>query len=165
MEIVTVVLEGALEHRDSMGNGSIIRPGEVQRMSAGTGVTHSEYNASREAAVHLLQIWILPERNGRAPGYEQKEFGRPEGLTLLASGDGRDGSITIGQDARLYLASLTPQGLEIEISPGRHAWVQVLDGAVRLNDHALAAGDGASASDEPRLRLDGEGRVLIFDLA
>ncbi|MCO5169689.1 MAG: pirin family protein [Planctomycetes bacterium] len=171
MEIVTYVLEGALEHRDSLGSGSVIRPGEVQRMSAGTGIEHSEANASSTDPVHLLQIWLLPARRGLAPGYEQRVFSRDEQrdrLRVVASPDGRDGSVTVHQDA-LLLAGLLAPGASVEhaLAPGRHAWVQVARGRVRLGEHALAAGDGAALSEEPAVRLEGveEAEVLVFDLA
>jgi redox-sensitive bicupin YhaK (pirin superfamily) len=170
MEIVSYVLEGALEHRDSMGNGSVIRPGDVQRMSAGTGVRHSELNASNTEAVHFLQIWILPDRNGHAPGYEQKHFDSAEldgTLRLVASPDGRDGSVAIHQDARLYAARLDgTQNATHTLAPGRRAWVHVARGALTLNGLPLAAGDGARLEQESRLQLD-NGRaaeVLLFDL-
>jgi quercetin 2,3-dioxygenase len=171
MEILTYVLDGALEHRDSLGNGSVIRPGEVQRMSAGTGVTHSEYNASREEPVHLLQIWILPERDGIAPGYEQRPFPADERrgrLRLLASRDGREGSLTIHQDAALYGTLLEPgKTLVHSLEPGRHAWLQIAGGAVMLDDLALRAGDGAALSDEPILEVRAlePAELLLFDLA
>jgi len=176
MEIVTYVLAGALEHKDSMGTGSVIRPGEVQRMSAGTGVTHSEFNASRTELVHLLQIWILPERRGLRPEYEQKEFPERERrgrLRLIAARDGADGAVTIHQDVRLYATLLAPdERVTHTFAPGRHAWVQVARGDVRLNGTPLTAGDGAAVSDERALDLVGEpapaggaGEVLLFDLA
>jgi redox-sensitive bicupin YhaK (pirin superfamily) len=171
MEIVTYVLEGALEHADSLGTRSVIRPGEVQRMSAGTGVTHSEYNASREALVHFLQIWILPEREGLAPGYQQRVFApeeRRDRLQRVASRDGRDGSVVIHQDAELYLAELgSGAGVVHPLRPGRHAWVQVARGGVSLGGQRLEAGDGAAVSDEPRLELEGAAacELLLFDLA
>jgi hypothetical protein len=171
MEIVTYVLEGALAHRDSMGNGSTIRPGDVQRMSAGTGVTHSEFNASREEAVHFLQIWLLPEQRGLAPGYEQRRFPAEEKrgrLRLVSSRDGAEGSVTVHQDARL-LAGLLGPGEEVRhrLAPGRHAWVQVARGEVELGGHRLSAGDGAALSGEPEVALRGvaEAEVLVFDLA
>ena len=170
MEIVSYVLEGALEHKDSMGNGSVIRPGDVQRMSAGTGVRHSEFNASPTEGVHFLQIWIMPDRNGHAPGYEQKHFdpaaldGR---LRLIASPDGRDGSVTIHQNASVYASRLDgPASVEHSMAPGRRAWVQVARGAVVLNGVALSAGDGARIENETRLHFE-QGRgaeVLLFDL-
>lgn len=171
MEIVTYVLEGALEHRDSMGNGSLIRPGEVQRMSAGTGITHSEKNGSASESVHLLQIWIMPDRTGIKPGYEQKMFVDEEKrgrMRLIASRDGRDGSVTIHQDANLYATLLEP-GEEIvqELAPGRHAWLQVARGAVKLNDQQLNQSDGAAISEEQTLRIVGDemSEILLFDLA
>ena len=171
MEIVTYVVEGALEHKDSMGNGSVIRPGEVQRMTAGTGVTHSEYNPSRIEPVHLLQIWILPERQGLAPGYEQRAFPAAEmqgRLRLVAARDGRDGSVTVHQDVRLLAARLAP-GEEIvhSLAPGRHAWLQIVRGALVMNGTTLAAGDGAAVSDEARLALaaSAPSELLLFDLA
>lgn len=171
MEIVTYVLAGALEHRDSLGTGSTIRPGELQRMTAGTGILHSEFNPSPADPVHLYQIWLLPEREGLEPSYEQRTFPaeeRSNRLRLVASPDGRDGSLTIRQDARLYLANLD-EGREVahKLSPGRHAWLQVLRGGVDLNGRSLSAGDGAAVSDETSLalRADGPAEVLLFDLA
>jgi redox-sensitive bicupin YhaK (pirin superfamily) len=170
MEIVTYVLEGALEHRDSMGNGSVIRPGEVQRMSAGTGITHSEFNASKTELVHFLQIWFLPAERGIEPGYEQKAIDAKELVgraRLVASPDGRDGSVTIHADARLY-AGRFDQGAsaEIAIPEARHAWVHVARGRARINGHELEAGDGAALSDEPVVRVEGiaASEVLVFDL-
>ena len=171
MEIVTVVLEGALRHQDSLGNGSVIRPGEVQRMTAGRGVTHSEYNHSDSEPVHLLQIWLLPAERGLEPGYEQKAFPGGEKqnrLRLVASPDGEDGSVVIRQDARLYLATFDAgQGLSHVLKTGRHAWVQVARGAIRLNDQPLTAGDGAAVSQDSLLRLvgDKDTELLLFDLA
>jgi redox-sensitive bicupin YhaK (pirin superfamily) len=171
MEIVTFVLDGVLAHRDSLGTGSIIRPGELQRMTAGTGITHSEFNASDTETVHLYQIWLLPERDGLMPSYEQKAF--PEGerrnrLRLVASPDGQDGSLSIRQDARLYLASLG-EGQEVahELTSGRHAWLQILRGGISLNGLTLSAGDGAAVITESGLtiRADGSSEVLLFDLA
>ena len=171
MEIVTYVVEGALEHKDSLGTGSVIRPGEVQRMTAGTGVTHSEYNPSRAEPVHFLQIWILPERQGLAPGYEQRAFPAAEmqgRLRLVAARDGRDGSVTVHQDVRLLAARLAP-GEEIvhSLAPGRHAWLQIVRGALVMNGTTLAAGDGAAVSDEARLALaaSAPSELLLFDLA
>lgn len=159
MEIVTLVLEGALEHQDSTGVSSVIRPGDVQRMSAGTGITHSEWNHARDGMVHFLQIWILPETRGMAPGYEQRtiaEEARRGRLVLLASRDGRDGSVTLNQDASLYGARLDPgQSVVHAVGPGRHAWVHVARGAVTLNDRPLVAGDGAALSDEAGLTVAG----------
>ena len=170
MEIVTYVLEGGLAHRDSMGNGSTIRPGDVQRMSAGTGVRHSEFNDSEDERVHLLQIWILPAETGIEPGYEEKKFEDDEKrnrLRVVASPDGRDGSVTIHQDASVF-AALLEDGKEVahELGPGRHAWLQVARGAVELNGHKLGQGDGAAVSDEGRITIVGSGtaEVLLFDL-
>ncbi|MBI4955534.1 MAG: pirin family protein [Myxococcales bacterium] len=171
MEIVSYVLGGGLEHRDSMGTGSVIRPGDVQRMSAGTGVTHSERNASPTEVVHFLQIWLVPRERGLAPGYEQKHFapGERDGrLRLVASPDGRDGSLTVHTDASLYAGLFgAGQTAELALAPGRHAWVHVARGTVRVNAHALSAGDGASLSDEVSVRLEGvdAAEVLVFDLA
>jgi redox-sensitive bicupin YhaK (pirin superfamily) len=171
MEIVTVVLSGALQHRDSLGHGEVLRPGEVQRMTAGTGIRHSEFNPSSAEPVHLYQIWLLPEREGLTPGYEQKAFADTEKRgrwRLVASPDGRDGSLTIRQDARLYLAALSEaQELQHELAIGRHAWLQVLRGTVAVNGSTLSAGDGAAFSEEAGLavRAAGDGEVLLFDLA
>jgi len=173
MEIVTYVLEGAVEHRDSMGNGSVVRPGEVQRMTAGTGVTHSERNPSPTEPLHLLQIWILPEREGLEPGYEQRAFSEDEKrgrLRLVASRDGREGSVTIHQDTNLYAGVLEPGDDEIAFAPadGRCAWVQVARGDLELNGETLHAGDGAALEpgEELRLRPGAEpSEVLVFDLA
>jgi redox-sensitive bicupin YhaK (pirin superfamily) len=172
MEILSYVLEGELAHRDSMGNGSTIRPGEVQRMSAGTGVRHSETNPSRERPVHFLQIWILPSEQGLAPGYEQKAFPAEERrgkLKLVASPDGRDGSVTIHQDARVSIALLAGgERLRHEIARGRRAWVQVARGEVGVNGARLRAGDGAAVEGEAALEIEGKGppeaEVLVFDL-
>lgn len=170
MEIVTCVLDGALEHKDSLGNGSIIRPGEVQRMSAGTGITHSEFNPSLTKPVHLLQIWILPRQKGLPPGYEQIAIPEEEKrgrLRVVASLDGRDGSVTLQQDAALLAALLAPgQSVVHEIPEGRHAWVQVARGALDLNNLSLAAGDGAAVSEESRLILTAQApsEILVFDL-
>ncbi|PYS97120.1 MAG: quercetin 2,3-dioxygenase [Acidobacteria bacterium] len=170
MEILSIVLEGGLEHKDSLGTGSVIKPGEVQRMTAGTGVTHSEYNHSKTDEVRFLQIWILPEREGLKPGYEQKAFpdaGSRGRLLLVASRDGREGSLTINQDAAVYLGRLgSGQRLVRAIEPGRHAWVQVAAGAVTLGERSLRAGDGASVSGERSLALVGkeDAEVLVFDL-
>jgi quercetin 2,3-dioxygenase len=171
MEILSYVLEGGLAHKDSIGTGSTIRPGDVQRMSAGTGVAHSEFNASKTEPVHFLQIWILPERPGIAPGYEQKTFPDAEKrgrLRLVASHDGRNGSLTIHQDAAVYAGLLDAgERAELPLGKGRHAWVQVARGEVTVNGQALKAGDGAAVSGEPALRFEGvsEGEVLVFDLA
>jgi redox-sensitive bicupin YhaK (pirin superfamily) len=170
MEILSYVLEGSLSHRDSSGGGGVIRPGDVQRMSAGSGVVHSEFNASDSEPVHFLQIWILPERRGIKPGYEQKSLSRRDQggkLQLLASRDGRDGSVTTHQDASVYVA-LLDKGARASFEPGpsRHAWVQVARGAIDLNGQRLEAGDGAAVSGERALTLVGvdSGEVLLFDL-
>ncbi len=168
MEILSLVLAGQLEHRDSLGNGSVIRAGELQRMSAGTGVRHSEGNPSPDEAVHFLQIWIEPERAGLPPGYEQRVIPQGEGLTLLASPDAAEGSLRHHADARLYRARLAAgQRLERPIPRGRHAWVQVLGGELRLGDLGLRAGDGAALSAEDRLELTApsDADALIFELA
>jgi redox-sensitive bicupin YhaK (pirin superfamily) len=171
MEIVTYVLEGELEHRDSMGNGEVLRTGELQRMTAGTGVMHSEFNPSPTEPVHLYQIWLFPEQKGLAPGYEQKAFLEEEKQNrwrVVASRDAREGSLTIHQDADLHLARLERgRRLEYSLRPGRHAWLQVLRGRVDLNGQNLQAGDGAAASDEAMLALEvpEEAEVLLFDLA
>ncbi len=171
MEIITYVLAGALEHKDSMGTSSVIRPGEVQRMSAGTGVSHSEYNQSAAEVVHLLQIWIVPERRGVVPSYEQRDFPaaeRRDRLRLVASRDGRDGSVAVQQDVALY-AALLARGAEVrhELAAGRHAWLQVASGGIEVNGHALSAGDGAAISGESALRIAAAdvSEVLLFDLA
>jgi len=170
MEILSYVLEGALEHRDSMGTGSVIRPGEIQLMRAGTGVTHSEQNHSKTEPVHFFQIWILPETRGLAPAYDQQALDREaarQRFVLLASKDGRDGSIRLRQDADLYLTR--PRSGEArfhELGAGRHAWVQVALGRVSLDGETLSQGDGAAVSGEDRLSLEGQGdaEVLLFDL-
>jgi redox-sensitive bicupin YhaK (pirin superfamily) len=170
MEIITYVLEGALAHKDSMGTSSAIRPGEVQRMSAGSGVTHSEYNHSQAESVHLLQIWIMPDQKGLTPSYEQTAFPDEEKrgrLRLVASRDGRQGSVTIHQDAELYATLLEPgETVTHDLAAGRYAWAQVIRGGVTLNGQALQAGDGASISAETRLELTGteSAEVLLFDL-
>jgi redox-sensitive bicupin YhaK (pirin superfamily) len=171
MEIVSYVLEGELGHKDSMGTGSVIKPGEVQRMTAGTGVTHSEMNASRTAPVHFLQIWIQPAKRGTAPGYEQKAFdlaARDGALRLVASSDGREGSVTVHQDIGLYAGRLAPGArARVAISAGRHAYVFVARGALSVNGTALREGDGAALSDERAVELlaDGDAEILVFDLA
>ncbi len=170
MEILTYVLSGVLKHQDSMGNGSLIHPGEVQRMSAGTGVRHSEANPSSNEAVHLLQIWLLPRAKNLKPGYEQKAFAlesRLNRLLLVASADGREGSVTVQQDVSLYATALAPgQSVEHGLAPGRHAWVQVARGRVGLNGEVLEAGDGAAVSEEGRLALkaEEEAEVLVFEM-
>ena len=171
MEIVTYVLSGQLEHKDSLGNGSIIRPGEVQRMSAGTGIQHSEFNPSAQDEVHLLQIWLLPERKGLAPGYEQKVFpiaANPDRLCLVAARDGRGGALHIHQDVDLYAAHLSPGGrIAAPLAPGRHAWVQVARGGLTLNSLELGQGDGAAISGETAIDIQSAegGEFLLFDLA
>lgn len=173
MEILSYVLSGALAHRDSSGGGGVLRPGEVQRMSAGTGVTHSEFNGSKEEPVHFLQIWLLPDRRGHRPSYEQKAFPEAErrgSLRLIASPDGAGGSTTIHQDARVF-ATLLGRGeaAELPLAPGRHAWVQVARGELEVNGTSLRAGDGAALSEEARVALlgagDGLAEALVFDLA
>jgi len=171
MEIVTYVLEGALEHRDSLGNGSILKPGELQRMTAGSGIRHSEFNPSTTDGVHLYQIWLLPERMGLAPGYEQKSFEDPGQLNvwrLVSSPDGAEGSLRIHQDARIYLANLSEgRSIAHPISAGRHAWLQILRGAVEVEGNALQAGDGVAVSDAAAITLttNGPSEVMLFDLA
>jgi quercetin 2,3-dioxygenase len=171
MEIVTYVLEGGLAHRDSTGTEAVIRPGDVQRMSAGTGITHSEYNASASEPVHLLQIWIFPERQGLTPGYEEKRFDTAEKrgrLRLLASRDGRDGSVTIHQDAALYGTVLEKdEAVSHALGADRHAWVHVATGEAEVNGQALKAGDAAALSGEEAVEIRGLGpaEVLVFDLA
>jgi redox-sensitive bicupin YhaK (pirin superfamily) len=171
MEILTWVLAGALEHRDSLGNGSVIEPGQLQRMSAGTGILHSEYNPSESDLVHLLQIWILPERRGLTPGYEQRTFpatDRRGRLQLLAARDGRAGAVTVHQDVELYVADLAAsESVTQPLKPGRSAWVQVTRGTVQVNGRVLRAGDGAAVRGERDIRLEasGEASLLLFDLA
>jgi redox-sensitive bicupin YhaK (pirin superfamily) len=171
MEIISYVLDGALEHKDSMGTGAVIQPGDVQRMSAGSGVTHSEYNASRQAPVHFLQIWLVPERRGIAPSYEQKTFSREDKLgrlRLVASPDGKDGSVTIHTDARVFTGVFEAgQSAEHPLAAGRHAWVHAVRGAARVNGLDLAAGDAVALSEERTVRIEGidAGEVLVFDLA
>ena len=171
MEIVTYVLEGALEHRDSMGNGEVLRPGEFQRMSAGTGITHSEFNPSPTEPVHLYQIWLFPDREGIAPSYEQKRFDEVERhnrLRLVASPDAADGSLQIHQDARIFLSSLDA-GKQVThgLGAGRHAWLQVLRGKVAVNGQALETSDGAAVSEESALEIEAkdDAEVMLFDLA
>ncbi|HXK22652.1 MAG TPA: pirin family protein [Myxococcota bacterium] len=171
MEIVTYVIEGALAHQDSLGNGSVIRPGDVQRMSAGRGISHSEYNHSESELVYFLQIWLLPEQAGLPPSYEQKHFAQSERagrLRLVASRDGRDGSVRVHQDVALYAGLLAPgEKASLALAAGRHAWVQVVRGALTLDGTALAAGDGAALSDAPRLEVVARepSELLVFDLA
>jgi redox-sensitive bicupin YhaK (pirin superfamily) len=171
MEIITYILEGALEHQDSLGTGSVIRPGDGQRMSAGKGIRHSEKNPSQTDPAHLLQIWILPERQGLEPSYEQKAFPAEEKrgkLRLIAAPGGEDGAVTIHQDAKLYVSLLEP-GQEVihQLGKGRHAWLQVAKGAVDLNGNSLTQGDGAAISYEQKLKFKGReiAEILLFDLA
>ncbi|MCB1521460.1 MAG: pirin family protein [Hyphomicrobiaceae bacterium] len=170
MEIITYVLEGALAHSDSLGNGSVIKPGDVQRMSAGTGVRHSEYNASEAAAVHLLQIWIIPDRTGLAPSYEQKTFSTDEKrgkLRLIGSRDARDGSVKIQQDVDLY-ASIVTYGDRVahELSAGRGGWIQVARGAITVNGERLSAGDAAAVVKSGPIDISGDtdAEFLLFDM-
>jgi len=171
MEIVTIVLEGALEHKDSLGNGEVLRPGEFQRMSAGTGIKHSEFNPSETEAVHLYQIWLHPERRGLAPSYEQKAIPPSEqlnALRLVASPDAQNGSLAIHQDARLYLSKLDAgHAVSHKLAPGRAAWLQTLRGSVELNGQRLDAGDGAAIESETELSLKAvsNAEILLFDLA
>jgi quercetin 2,3-dioxygenase len=171
MEIVSYVLEGGLRHQDSIGTGSVIRPGDVQRMSAGSGVRHSEYNASPDELVHFLQIWLLPSKTGIRPSYEQKSFTPEEKqgrLRLVVSPDGRDGSVSIHTDASLYVGLFDAgQAAELPLRSGRHAWVHVATGRARVNGRELGAGDAAALSDEPAARIEGveAAEVLVFDLA
>lgn len=170
-EIISYVLEGELEHRDSMGNGSVIRPGDVQRMTAGTGVRHSEYNASKSERVHFLQIWILPERRGLSPSYEQKSFSADEKrgrLRVVASPHARDGSVTLHADALMHVGLFEKgESAELPLAGGRSAWVQVARGDILVNGRALKAGDGAALIDEGMVHVEGAdgGEVLVFDLA
>ena len=171
MEIITYILSGALEHRDSMGNGSVIRPGDVQRMTAGSGVSHSEFNPSESEPVHLLQIWIMPNARNLAPGYEQKLFSEEERqgkLRLIASPDGSEGSVKINQDARLYASIVEPDTkLTHGLNENRYAWLQVARGSVSVNDVELNQGDGAGINREDTLVISAKDRaeLLIFDLA
>ena len=170
MEIITYVLEGALAHKDSTGTSSVIRAGDVQRMSAGTGISHSEYNASKTEPVHFLQIWLQPERDGLKPGYEQREFpqaARRGKLRLVVSREGGEGSVTIHQDVKLYDALLSPaDAVCYRLNGGRRAWIQVINGALAVNDTLLGAGDGAGIIQESALemRASEETEILLFDL-
>lgn len=170
MEILTYVLDGALQHRDSMGNGSVMKPGDVQRMTAGQGVGHSEFNASQTEPVHFLQIWILPERRNLEPGYEQKNFPNADlqgNLRVVASRDGADGSVLVHQDMKLLAGRFEAgETSQYALSPGRHAWLHVARGSVRVNGQELAAGDALSASDEATLSISGVSgaELLLFDL-
>lgn len=170
MEIVTYVLDGALAHKDSLGNGAVIRPGEVQRMTAGTGIRHSEMNASDTDPVHFLQIWFLPEKAGLKPGYEQTLFpaeDRQGKLRLVASRDGREGSVTIHQDAALYASLLNPgESVTHAPAPGRRQWLQVARGSVTANGETLKQGDGLAMVQEPKIEITGQepAEILLFDL-
>ncbi len=170
MEIITYVIDGAIEHKDSLGNGTIITPGEIQRMTAGTGVLHSEYNHSEERELHLLQIWIYPEEHGLVPGYEQTRFAREEKLNrlrLVGSRDGRDGSVTIHQDVNLY-ASVLEAGaaVSLDVKNDRKVFVQVIRGELVVNGKPLSAGDGAQCAGQPRLEMtaSSEAEFLLFDM-
>ncbi len=171
MEIITYVLEGALEHKDSIGTGSVIKPGEVQRMSAGTGIMHSEFNHSKTEPVHFLQIWLLPEREGLAPGYQQQNFSSaktPGKLQLVAARDGREGSVTVHQDVELYAGVLKAgDRISHSLKPQRHAWVQVARGAISLNGVPLDTSDGAGISEETDVVIEAtkDAEILLFDLA
>lgn len=171
MEIITYVLEGALEHRDSLGSGSVLRPGEFQRMSAGTGIRHSEFNPSPTEPVHLYQIWLLPNQKGLEPGYEQKTFSGAEKrgrLHLVASPNAQDGSLLIHQDALVFVSTLdAAQEIEHDLQPGRYAWLQVLRGAVSLNGQSIGTSDGAAVMEENVLKIQANvpSEVLLFDLA
>ena len=170
MEIITYVLEGALEHKDSMGNGSIIHPGEVQKISAGTGILHSEFNPSPTVPVHLLQIWIIPDKKGLKPSYEQHQFNvnkNPDQLTLIAAKNGEGDCISVQQDVKCYLSMVgVGSVINYKMSSQRYAWLQVLKGAIKLNDQPLSAGDGAMVSEEKSLIIEGteEAEILLFDL-
>jgi redox-sensitive bicupin YhaK (pirin superfamily) len=169
MEIVTYVLDGVLEHKDNMGNGSLIHPGEVQRMSAGTGIVHSEFNRSKTEPVHLLQIWIMPERKGISPGYEQRKFSpeqKRNKFCLLASPTSRDGSVKIHQDVELSTAVLDEKTeLTYAIRPNRHVWLQVARGSVKLNEQSLNAGDAATVEGETlQIKAEDKTEILLFDL-
>ena len=168
MEIITVVLAGALEHQDSMGSVEVLRPGEVQRISAGDGVTHSEYNHSATEPVHLLQIWIVPDRQALKPAYDQRRFDTTNQLRLVAARAGRDGALSLNQDAALYVGKLDAgTRVTLPLTSGRYAWVQVATGTVEFNGQPLGAGDGAAVRDQPALNILATTRseVLVFDLA
>jgi quercetin 2,3-dioxygenase len=171
MDILSYVLDGALEHKDSIGNGTVIRPGEIQRMSAGTGVEHSEFNASQSEPAHFLQIWIIPEKRGIKPSYEQKSVPLEERrgkLRLVAAPDAPEGAVTLHEDARVYVANLAPgERVSHDIAPGRGVWVQVARGIVGLNGTELREGDGAALEDEARAEIeaDTDAEILLFDLA
>jgi redox-sensitive bicupin YhaK (pirin superfamily) len=171
MEIISYVLEGALAHKDNMGNGSALHPGDVQRMSAGTGVTHSEFNHSQDQVTHFLQIWILPSAKGIAPSYEEKNFTAADKrgrLRLVASSDGRDGSVRMTADAAMYAGLFDgPERANLSLAPGRRAYVQMARGAARINGQLLNAGDGAKITAEPRVEIEQgqQAEILLFDLA
>lgn len=171
MEIVSYVLDGELEHKDSMGNGEVLRPGEFQRITAGTGITHSEFNPSAEHSTHFYQIWILPEQKGLAPGYEQKEFdpaGRKNQLQLVASRDAKDGSLLIHQDANIYLADISAGSeLRYTIPDGRHVWLQILRGSVDVDGTVLQTSDAIAVSEETHLpiKASSDAELMLFDLA
>ena len=171
MEIITCVLDGALEHKDSLGTGSTIRPGELQSMSAGTGIRHSEFNPSDKESVHLYQIWLMPNRRGVTPSYEQRAFSPAEKsgrFRLVASPDGKDESLTIHQDARLFLAALLPgQEVSQAIGPGRGAWLQILKGKVESGGMVLSAGDGLAITEEKAVtaKATSPAEIMLFDLA
>ncbi|MGB5490038.1 MAG: pirin family protein [Woeseiaceae bacterium] len=170
MEIITYVIDGAIEHKDSMGNGTTITPGEIQRMTAGTGVQHSEFNGSQEQELHLLQIWIYPEKKGLEPGYEQTRFAREDKLNrlrLVGSRDGRDGSVTIHQDVNLYASVLeTGNEVTLELQQDRKVFVQIIAGEIVVNGRTLSAGDGAQIEGEESLQLSAvnEAEFLVFDM-
>lgn len=170
MEILSWVLDGALAHKDSIGTGAVIVPGEMQRMTAGTGIAHSEFNDSRSERVHFLQIWILPAEQGLQPGYEQRSFSEGLGgrLLLVASADGRDGSVLIHQDVDLYVARPAADAqLSHQFKPGRIGWIQVARGSVETNGQALEQGDGAAIDDVAQLRIEAleDAELLLFDMA
>lgn len=170
MEIVTYVISGALEHKDTLGNATVIRPGEVQRMSAGTGIRHSEFNHFKDQPTHLLQIWITPEREGIAPGYEQKDFShafQSQALTLVASREGKDGSVRIHQDAKVYVGKLVAgKTLQLPVVAGRRAWMQVVRGEGTVNGNPVIAGDGVAVDHEDQLEFhsQSDAEFLLFDL-
>jgi quercetin 2,3-dioxygenase len=171
MEIISYVLKGALEHKDSLGNGTVIRPGEVQRMSAGTGIVHSEFNPSKTEPVHFLQIWIIPQHTGLPPGHEQKAFPIDERrgrMRLVAAPDGRDGAISLHQEARLFIANLGPgERTDYELERGRGIWLQLARGIIALNGTELREGDGAAVEDESAIEIEAEtdAELLVFDVA
>ena len=171
MEIVTYVLQGELEHKDSMGNGEVLRPGEFQRMTAGTGITHSEFNPSESEPVHLYQIWLYPEQKGLQPSYEQKRFPEMERLNrlqLVASREADEGSLLIHQDARIFLSQLNEgKVISHQFRAGRHGWLQVLRGSIELNGLSLQTSDGAAISEENSLSIhaNSEAEIMLFDLA